>query len=124
MNTVFKKSVVWEFFNEEENDPTKAKCKLCCTLLSRGRIGKKATTTSLINHLKKIHPLEYEGIQMKKESASACSSAVTKPNANCGVKRKQATYDEVSTRAGRYIDVSENIDLIQTSPIRYFCLRF
>ena len=27
----------------------------------------------------------------------------------------------VHIRAGRYIDVSENIDLIQTSPIRYFC---
>ena len=27
----------------------------------------------------------------------------------------------VMIRAVRYIDVSENIDLTQTSPIRYFC---
>ena len=30
-------------------------------------------------------------------------------------------YDHAASRAGRYIDVSENIDLVQTSPIRYFC---
>ena len=67
-------------------------------MLSRGGIGKKVITIYLINHLKKIYPLEYEALQMKKESVSACSSAVTEPNANRGVKRKQATLDEVLTR--------------------------
>ena len=34
----------------------------------------------------------------RKKSLSACSSAVAEPNANCGVKWKEATLDEVLTR--------------------------
>ena len=40
-----------------------------------------------------------------------------------GAKTKPISHESflINTRAGRYIAVSENIDLIQTSAIRYFC---
>lgn len=51
-----KKSPVWNYFICMEGDVTKAKCILCNEKISRGGIGKKATTTALNNHIKNKHP--------------------------------------------------------------------
>lgn len=50
-----KKSPVWNYFTTIEGDLTKAKCTLCNEQISRGGIGKKATTTALHNHIKRKH---------------------------------------------------------------------
>ena len=63
MSLCSKKSAVWDFFDLQTKDITKAKCKLCGSLLSRGGVGKKATTSSLLNHIKNKHPQNYAEIK-------------------------------------------------------------
>lgn len=87
-----KKSAVWEFFDLQTNDITKAKCILCGCLLSRGGVGKKATTTSLLNHIRSKHPQNYSEISKENNlsTESGPSGVVSQ-----GIKRKQETLKEV-----------------------------
>lgn len=91
-----KKSIVWRIFEPLSNDNTKAKCKLCKSILSRGGSGKKATTSSLIYHLEKKHPKEYNEATRDAVSDSEVSSdSQMTPSTSQGVKRKQETLDSV-----------------------------
>ncbi|KAF2892429.1 hypothetical protein ILUMI_13742 [Ignelater luminosus] len=58
-----KKSSVWVYFEENDEDSRKVQCKVCGIKISRGGIGKKASTSDLINHLKNKHKEEYQKIQ-------------------------------------------------------------
>lgn len=89
-----KKSIVWRIFEPLSNDNTKARCKLCKSVLSRGGIGKKATTSSLIYHLVKKHPEEYNEATCDKVSEVSSDSQMA-PSTSQGVKRKQETLDSV-----------------------------
>lgn len=60
------KSVIWNFFKYD--DAVKVKCNLCFSLISRGGIGKKASTTPLFNHLRSKHKEEYDKIFSSKEN--------------------------------------------------------
>lgn len=96
MSLFTKRSFVWEFFEPQVNDQTKAKCKLCDCILSRGGIGKRATTTSLVNHIKNKHPKDYSEIDLSKENNSDAKDASLGPKAvNQGVKRKQVTLEGI-----------------------------
>ena len=55
MNDVFKRNVVWEFFNEEDNDFINAKCKLCCTLFFFS-YPRRALCVSIIQILSLVNP--------------------------------------------------------------------
>lgn len=92
MSLSSKKSAVWDFFDLQTNDITKAKCKLCGCLLSRGGVGKKATTSSLLNHIKNKHPQNYTEISKENNlSTESGASGVLSQ----GLKRKQETLEEV-----------------------------
>ncbi|CAK1553203.1 unnamed protein product [Leptosia nina] len=54
-----KKSPIWAYFEDDVNDPKSAVCKLCEIKISRGGIGRKATTSGMLNHLKNKHNKEY-----------------------------------------------------------------
>ena len=58
-------SPVWDYFSTTV-DASKAKCKICSELVSRGGIGKKATTTNMVNHLKSHHPAERKIVLSKR----------------------------------------------------------
>lgn len=60
------RSSVWNFFMYEE-DAIKVKCNLCSSFISRGGIGKKASTSPLLNHLKRKHSAEYNTINVCSE---------------------------------------------------------
>ena len=51
-------SPIWDVYKTVEEDPSKAKCKLCKKLLARGSpiIAHRMTTMKLRNHLKNCHP--------------------------------------------------------------------
>lgn len=61
-----RKSSVWEFYNLCE-DKKFVKCKICDIQISRGGIGKKATTTPLINHLRRNHGEDYTEYEREKD---------------------------------------------------------
>lgn len=46
-----KKSVVWDFFTKNEEKST---CNICKTVYKHSN-----TTTNLVNHLKRKHPMQY-----------------------------------------------------------------
>ncbi|XP_041960023.1 zinc finger BED domain-containing protein 4-like isoform X2 [Alosa sapidissima] len=49
-------SAIWEHFTTSSTDPTKVICKLCKTILSRGKNQKRLTTSSMHNHIHFKHP--------------------------------------------------------------------
>ncbi|GBP85051.1 Zinc finger BED domain-containing protein 4 [Eumeta japonica] len=51
-----RKSRVWMFFEQLDNDSRKVKCNQCQVIISRGGQGKTANTTSMNNHIKYKHP--------------------------------------------------------------------
>nr|XP_029714017.1 zinc finger BED domain-containing protein 4-like [Aedes albopictus] len=72
-----KRSAIWEFFVEIE-EGRRAKCVECNATLSRGGIGKVATNSSMINHLKKhseAYRLYREKASEQKSSKSATDSS-------------------------------------------------
>ncbi|GLV40945.1 hypothetical protein CBL_08519 [Carabus blaptoides fortunei] len=50
-----RKSRVWTFFDEVNEEPNKVKCNQCEAVISRGGTGKTANTTSMVNHIKHKH---------------------------------------------------------------------
>nr|XP_012224904.1 PREDICTED: zinc finger BED domain-containing protein 4-like [Linepithema humile] len=54
-----KRSKIWDFFEIHSDDNTKAICLLCKIPISRGGIGKRATTSAMIKHLQNKHITEY-----------------------------------------------------------------
>jgi len=71
-----KKSRVWIYFEEDENQRL-AICKLCNLKISRGGIGKHASTSGMSNHLKNKHPEEFlvqASLPKEQTSANICAS--------------------------------------------------
>ncbi|CAG4954922.1 unnamed protein product [Parnassius apollo] len=60
MSSSAKRSGVWKYFVEV--DKNKSKCNLCGVQLSRGGMGKTATTSSMKRHLQTKHKSEYEEV--------------------------------------------------------------
>ena len=74
-----KKSPIWDFFEEEKNDPTTALCQVpgCKTKVSRGKSGSSKSNMSnapMTNHLKIHHPKQHtEYLRKKADLANATS---------------------------------------------------
>lgn len=60
MSNSAKRSGVWKYFVEV--DKNKSKCNLCGVQLSRGGVGKTATTSSMKRHLQTKHKSEYDEV--------------------------------------------------------------
>lgn len=72
-----KRSSIWQFFEEIDGD-RKAKCVECNSTLSRGGVGKTASNSSMINHLKQHEKLyrdyrETEGERKKSKAKQDAS---------------------------------------------------
>ena len=71
-----KRSVIWEYFQEDEIDYTNAKCSVpgCKRpLVSRGKTGtprSKLSTTNLTSHLYTYHPKKFNDYNEKKSRES------------------------------------------------------
>ena len=68
-----RKSDVWEFYDICQDNNKFAKCKICDIQISRGGTGRKASTTSLINHLNRTHNDDYEEFQREKSTNASTS---------------------------------------------------
>ncbi|KOB73359.1 Zinc finger BED domain-containing protein 4 [Operophtera brumata] len=60
MSSSAKRSGVWKYFVEV--DKNKSKCNLCGVHLSRGGVGKTATTSTMKKHLQTKHKSEYDKV--------------------------------------------------------------
>ena len=70
-----KSSPLWAYFDVSATDNSKAKCKLCPTLVSRGNVNpSKMTTKNLNYHLKKDHPVEFKLVEKMRTNKSSNSS--------------------------------------------------
>lgn len=61
-----KKSHLWTYFENYEKDPKIVVCKLCGANISRGGVGKKASTSGMINHLEINNNDENRKLQLPK----------------------------------------------------------
>jgi len=65
------KSNIWNFFKINEQNQSKADCKLCpsqTTQIIRGKNTKSYSTKPLWNHIKYLHPKEYKNIFIQDEN--------------------------------------------------------
>lgn len=62
-----KKSYVWNYFKISDKED-KAVCQLCNAVISRGGVGKTATASAMINHLKNKHYNEF--LEYSRETAT------------------------------------------------------
>lgn len=87
------KSPVWEFFEILDDNKMMARCKLCKNSVSRGGIGRKASTTPLYNHLKSKHPNQHskDNVNTGNAEFSVLDEDQDDPCSSHGVKRKQQT---------------------------------
>lgn len=65
-----KQSIVWNHFIISEDDKSKAECNHCKKLISRGGMGKAASTTPLFGHLKNVHLPEFVKLSEEKEKTN------------------------------------------------------
>ena len=64
-----RKGPVWEYFQEDPEDKTKAICQVenCGTRVSRGTSLQSLATSPLLNHLKRWHPTQFSLLQTAKQ---------------------------------------------------------
>ncbi|XP_071054789.1 zinc finger BED domain-containing protein 4-like [Onthophagus taurus] len=99
MSDINKKSDVWTFFDKCE-DLKFAKCKLCQQEISRGGTGKYASTTSMINHVKRKHAEEFE---KRKRLLSESEQNKTNPENDLNiVQKKQETLTEFINKSKQW----------------------
>lgn len=58
-----KRSRIWAFYDEILEDKAKVKCTLCNSLISRSGVGRKASTTAMLNHVKIKHTEEFKDLE-------------------------------------------------------------
>lgn len=58
-----KRSNVWTYYRESEEDRSKVKCTICDKMISRGGSGRKGSSSALSNHLKLKHAMEYTNLE-------------------------------------------------------------
>jgi hypothetical protein len=86
-------SFVWNHFNIYDKDHSKAECKICGSLVSRGgTTAKTYTTSNMSSHLKIKHPTVL--VKTETKSASAASPTISKPSASpTSEKQKNSTFN-------------------------------
>ncbi|CAG4931464.1 unnamed protein product [Parnassius apollo] len=106
MTPVNKKSPIGEYYEICSENNKLAQCLLCSIKISRGGEGKKATTTSLKNHLKTKHADQYAAlINVPTTSGSNMGGTFTSTDAKMPAepgtsrsKERQLTLKETSER--------------------------
>lgn len=87
-----KRSAIWKHYLNCE-DSKYAKCNKCNCEISRGGVGKSASTTSLINHLKRKHQEEYK-IFLEDETENKKSKKVKQATISDAVLLGVASSDD------------------------------
>lgn len=58
-----RRSSIWIYFRECEEDRSKVNCTICGKILSRGGSGRKASSSALSNHIKLKHATEFTSLE-------------------------------------------------------------
>ncbi|GBP87242.1 Zinc finger BED domain-containing protein 4 [Eumeta japonica] len=58
-----KRSRIWAVYDEIVEGKAKVKCTLCNSLISRSGVGRKASTTAMLNHVKIKHTEEFKNLE-------------------------------------------------------------
>lgn len=110
--SVKERSVVWDYYELCEEDSTKAICLICKTIISRCGTGKSATTSSLVKHLRFVHPVENSeyktNTDVKKNAVSSQKRHAGGSSSSCGgtldLKLKQVDIESYSNRKWKIND--------------------
>lgn len=91
-----KKSPIWAYFEDDlnENDPKSAVCKLCEIKISRGGVGRKATTSGMLNHLKNKHNEEYHKLIPTFPKGQKTTNQDTNVSNKPSTSKKQLTLEK------------------------------
>ena len=81
-------SDVWRFFDVSIDDETKAVCKLCNSILSRGKNRKTFGTSSLTKHLRLKHTDEFSSVEKKRKLEESNMGTL------CSIKKQQQTLEQ------------------------------
>jgi hypothetical protein len=103
-----KRSLIWKYFEVCGTDESKATCKLCKNVISRGgSAAKNYTTSPLNNHLSYRHPDDYQHVIKQRSLAQVstsgpCSSGATSTQVTLEqLARKRKAWDIDSAEAPR-----------------------
>lgn len=75
-----RSSKVWDYFNIHEDDNSKAVCTTCKTEISRGGVGKAASTSSLLKHMKYKHSDIYREVFISTKEGQDGQPETSKPS--------------------------------------------
>lgn len=87
-----RKSVVWNYFDIKINDNSKAVCKECDTVMSRGKSDKAHdySTSSLMKHLRSKHPALYNELNNQKISVASAKENATASDIDSSVSSQSS----------------------------------
>lgn len=71
-------SKVWTYFLIDRSNAKFATCKICKTIISRGGEGKNASTSPLLNHLRRHHKKEHDNIVIETNEKTPSASTQMK----------------------------------------------
>jgi len=95
-----RNSVVWEFFDVSAVNQSKAQCKLCNALLSRGGKGSSTYNTSnLIKHLDQRHQEKWATAKLSRQELRSASGSAQSTSA-CNTQPGIASAFEAQTPWG------------------------
>lgn len=97
MDPAKRRSSVWDHFEIITEDSSKAKCQLCNSIISRGGVGKLATPSGMINHLKHKHYHEYNEYEEKETKVKEA-------------KRKRAEEHPTKKKLATQLTLSESFN--------------
>lgn len=94
------KSAVWNYFKYEEN-AIKVKCNVCSCFISRGGTGKKASTSPLLNHLRRKHSAEYAKMNScdgkDQDSVQSTDAAANTDDPSASLKKRRLEQPTLET---------------------------
>lgn len=96
-----KRSRIWAFYDEIEDDKTKVKCTLCNCLISRSGVGRKASTTAMLNHVKIKHTEESKDLEnetLREISQNREPAASTSSSQSNATKIQQTLFESFTTK--------------------------
>ncbi|CAK1592037.1 unnamed protein product [Parnassius mnemosyne] len=98
MTSIKKRSLLWEHFDIDSDDPKLAVCLLCNVKISRGGVGKKAGTSAMKNHMKTKHLNEFRVLNKDLAAVVPTTSLAIPGTSSSSVPNRQLTLTDTFER--------------------------
>ncbi|KAL0868261.1 hypothetical protein ABMA27_007792 [Loxostege sticticalis] len=105
-----KRSNVWTYYRESEEDRSKVKCTICDKMISRGGSGRKGSSSALSNHLKLKHAMEYTNLER-----AVCRVSSNTPDDEAMQQEPVAAQDVQPSTSGTQPSNSKTFTITQST---------